>query len=513
MARPIIYLAFANNKEEPFLDLNREDEAIYNSFVSMKGHQDFQIHRDQFTSAQELIKYLSDFKNLVSIFHFGGHASEASLYLSDQEGRDEGLAILLAQQKHLKCVFLNGCHTAGFIKELLNHGIPAVIATDRAVDDTLAVQFAERFYNALTQGESIREAFVLARGAVQVTDDRDIEFRGEGGSEVVSDEEGCPWGVYSKDEQALDWTIARAQTDVRNLPGKFWLRFAILLLAIFAIFTWSNWHIGTSSTTFFLANGPLALIGISAFLVKQFGNLSPGLSSVGKRISWFFLKTPVLIIFGLLVTALGIMGSSVKVDHQEGNPLSMHLTDQKGNPVSSWLLDGNSSYSRMLALAVPFSEKKKLYVDGYHPINIDLKPLVGNRLQVDDLLVRSSLLIRLNANEIGMADRVRIVIDRPPKPQIVINPMAKPSVLLGSGKAIPESITKEWEAYLIDKRAPKEIVDIFLKTWADTNHVEKEVAFAPGEKLLVSMFVMDSLILNKQVIIKNQALNDVLLEK
>ncbi|MGI9542495.1 MAG: CHAT domain-containing protein [Cyclobacteriaceae bacterium] len=515
MARPVIYLAFANNKQEAFLDLSREDDAIYHSFVSMEYQHDFQLHRDQFTSAKELIHFLNTFKNRISIFHFGGHAGQSSLYLADQAGREEGLISLLAQQKHLKLVFLNGCHTLGFVQKLLANGIPAVIATDRAIDDYLAVEFAESFYNAFTKGESIMEAFTTAKGAVQTTADKDIQFRSEGGDEIGSPEQGCPWGVYSKDPQSLDWKVTKARTDVLNLPGKFWVRFAILLFAIFAIFTWSNRHIGASSTMFFLANGPLALIGISAFLLKRFENLSPGLASIGKRISWFFLKTPVLLVIGLMVLALGLVGSSVKVNHEGENALEMHLTDQHDNKIAAWPISANDgAESRMLALANPFSMKKKLHVKGYHPIEIDLKPLVGNRLSTEELTVRSSLLIRLNLSEIALATRIKILIDRLEHEQIVIDPIDKAAALLGPQVVIADTTQKRWEDHLISMQiSSRQLIDLCLQQWADPNHVNRQIDFVPGEDLQIAMLISDSLVLEKEITIKNQSLNDVLLER
>jgi hypothetical protein len=60
-----------------------------------------------------------------------------------------GLARFLAQQRGLQLIFLNACATEGQVMDLLDVGVPAVIATDQAVEDATATAFAARFYKGL----------------------------------------------------------------------------------------------------------------------------------------------------------------------------------------------------------------------------------------------------------------------------------------------------------------------------------------------------------------------------
>ncbi|MER9947174.1 CHAT domain-containing protein [Mesorhizobium sp. M0047] len=108
----------------------------------------------------------------VAVFHYAGHANSFQLLLRSAEGGlraadRRGFAEYLGQQKSLRLVFLNGCSTRMHVEDLLVAGVDAVIATDRAVADQTATDFATRFYRNFGSGASIGTAFAEAVAAVK----------------------------------------------------------------------------------------------------------------------------------------------------------------------------------------------------------------------------------------------------------------------------------------------------------------------------------------------------------
>jgi AAA+ ATPase superfamily predicted ATPase len=153
-----------------------------------------------------------------------GNSSE-----NDQPTRAEQLIALLMTQKHLRLVFLNGCSTAGLAHRLLDAGVPAVIATDRSINDDLAQLFAGEFYQQLAQGTVIEQAYLRAvqgcRDAIERRQidsvRRDLRPNPESVSEPASDEshdqDGWPWRLYVNPQLQGVKTLSLATPDrVRN---------------------------------------------------------------------------------------------------------------------------------------------------------------------------------------------------------------------------------------------------------------------------------------------------------
>ena len=317
MGRPIIYLAFANNPEQSFLDLAGEDDAIFAELNNIsEGNNwldEFRIIRDQFTSTSEIVQTLIKHKEDIVLFHFGGHAALSELYLTDQAGRAEGLAGLLAELPSLQCVFLNGCHTETFVPLLQEKGITNIVATDRAVNDQTATQLASTFYGSISKGASIMDAFNEAKNAVLTVSDKNIvtRFAGRIAQPAPENENKFPWGLYAKNEESSHWKLSDAATREPVLPKIFGIRLAILGTIIFLFFLWTLRHLGTSSFAFFMANGPLAIITIAGFLTKPFKNISPVFSSLTRKFIQFLTKTPTLIVIAVLMLLISLFISSV----------------------------------------------------------------------------------------------------------------------------------------------------------------------------------------------------------
>ena len=210
MSLPLIYLSFANDPNAPLPALTREHDSIRELLMDGVNDQCFQLYPEPFATIEKVADGLSSFKDRVHIFHFGGHAGGRQLILTDQEANSDGIASMLAQQKNLKLVFLNGCSTLGQVKLLLELGAPAVIATSAPINDEKAVDFARQFYLALAKKHNIQEAFQQAAAFVQASGrdapkiHRDVVFE-----DVGAEEDALAWGLYTQEKnvEALQWKL------------------------------------------------------------------------------------------------------------------------------------------------------------------------------------------------------------------------------------------------------------------------------------------------------------------
>jgi hypothetical protein len=107
-----------------------------------------------------------------SVLHFSGHGDrDGSLLMRDHDGAQHkmhpsGLARLIALHKGtLRLVVLNACHSRELADSLLRD-IDCVIGMTSAVSDDAAILFAEAFYGALFDGQSIGDAFATSAAVV-----------------------------------------------------------------------------------------------------------------------------------------------------------------------------------------------------------------------------------------------------------------------------------------------------------------------------------------------------------
>ena len=120
------------------------------------------------------------------VFHFIGHgafdesAQDGLLLLEDEDRNGHpvsggSLGNLLHDHRSLQLVLLNACQGgtagredpfAGSAETLVQRGIPAVIAMQRAITDRSAIQFSQEFYSALADGYPVDAALVEGRKAI-----------------------------------------------------------------------------------------------------------------------------------------------------------------------------------------------------------------------------------------------------------------------------------------------------------------------------------------------------------
>ena len=157
---PVYLFAYANDINRPLKSLEEELDAISIGLDTLASPQKL-IYKNDISTTPQLANALLKYQR-VCAFHFAGHANGRQLLFEDQQAEIKGILPMLKLQKELFLVVLNGCSTEGQVDRLLQEGIPAVIATQRPVNDKWAKQFAERLWGALAEGQNLGKAFDFA---------------------------------------------------------------------------------------------------------------------------------------------------------------------------------------------------------------------------------------------------------------------------------------------------------------------------------------------------------------
>lgn len=218
--RPVLLLAFANERDgrlRYLRNLPREASGVRAALDTEPGRDLWDVVVRTNATLEEILDVFQDarYRGRIVAFHFGGHAGSDELRLESIEGRGVSahasiFATYLREQKSLKLVFLNGCSTYGQVASLLEAGIPAVIATSRAIDDAVATSLATRFYRGLAGGAGVRVAYeeaaasqVPAGGGTYRDVYRDV-------AEEPTDT--WPWQLHVRHgaEAVEDWTLGEA---------------------------------------------------------------------------------------------------------------------------------------------------------------------------------------------------------------------------------------------------------------------------------------------------------------
>lgn len=210
MKQPVIFLAFANDKDDHLPLLDEERKVINGHLLPLANQQYLQLVIEPSATTADISRFVTDLKDRINIFHYGGHAGSKEILLQDQTANSDGIAQLLALQKELKVVFLNGCSTKAQVGLLQELGIPAVIATSIPIADNSARSFSDVFYRALAEDHTLEEAYKLAAANHLMTTgqaagiNRGLRIRKE-------ETDPLPWGLYITEgkEAVLNWKIPR----------------------------------------------------------------------------------------------------------------------------------------------------------------------------------------------------------------------------------------------------------------------------------------------------------------
>ena len=160
--KPVIFLAFANDRDDRVRYLRNLPEETRRlretlSDAESKGLCELVVRTNATVGEILDVFQYPDYRNRVAVLHYGGHANSYQLLLETVEGQPapanaDAFARFLGQQTGLELVFLNGCSTQAQAQGLLDAGVPGVIATSQAVDDSVATEFAGRFYRGVAGG-------------------------------------------------------------------------------------------------------------------------------------------------------------------------------------------------------------------------------------------------------------------------------------------------------------------------------------------------------------------------
>ena len=135
----------------------------------------------------------------LGILHFAGHSNADSLQTNDGVIYSKHLAGLIKTWvTPPSLVFLNGCSSAGQVKELHAAGVKNVIATRQPIGDESASSFARAFYAELLNRPdktTLRQAF--DRAGITAYMNRSGSPRSMDLEEPEATEDDWDWGLYS----------------------------------------------------------------------------------------------------------------------------------------------------------------------------------------------------------------------------------------------------------------------------------------------------------------------------
>ena len=207
MNPPLLFLSFANDDDAHLNLLKEESRLLFRALEELDRKVYIRLYREESAEAKDIFEGFARYKDRVAIFHYGGHASGTHLRLEEGEGDTQGLATVLGEQDNLKLVFLNGCSSKGQVKTLFDAGVKAVVATSVPIEDRKAMEFAERFYDALAHKRSIGQAFKLAEaylktryGSAVEQQFRSLELDDDQSLLNEDGEQELPWALYIQPE-------------------------------------------------------------------------------------------------------------------------------------------------------------------------------------------------------------------------------------------------------------------------------------------------------------------------
>lgn len=202
-----MFLSFANAQKDHLPLLREERQSIIKLLEPLEEKGYFKVLHEPEVTRDILSNFLTDYQSRIVLFHYGGHADTDRLAATDGPAFTEGLAALLGKMPNLRLVFLNGCSTQGQVEQLLDAGVQAVIGTSVPVSDNLAVKFSVEFYDALSSGKSVAEAFLDARGKSLLNNNK-VQFpeRGIRRKDIATTQ--VAWGLFESDQgEPAQWKL------------------------------------------------------------------------------------------------------------------------------------------------------------------------------------------------------------------------------------------------------------------------------------------------------------------
>jgi tetratricopeptide (TPR) repeat protein len=177
----------ANPTDLPQLDVEGEWRQLEQALQPLQRQGLIRLERLEQATIANLQERLQ--QDDVHILHFIGHgyfdpaAQTGGLAFENDQGESHSVETgrfvsLLADCDALKLVFLNACEGArssqmdffaGTAQQIVRYGVPAVVAMQFPVRDTIAVKLSRAFYGALAAGHAADAAVAAARKATFAT--------------------------------------------------------------------------------------------------------------------------------------------------------------------------------------------------------------------------------------------------------------------------------------------------------------------------------------------------------
>lgn len=163
----------------PPLSVDVEIGALEQALGAMRESRGVELTYQQDAQREAILGSLQ--RETVHVLHFIGHGTweegRGLVCLTDSRGLLDGVDAekfgeMLADSSTLRLVVLNACSTAyegtgrgfaGVASQLVERGVPAVIAMRKAVQDQAAITFARHLYGNLAGGEAVDAAMTRAR--------------------------------------------------------------------------------------------------------------------------------------------------------------------------------------------------------------------------------------------------------------------------------------------------------------------------------------------------------------
>jgi len=223
--QPVIFLAFANDREKYLYNLKLEQRGIREALRRAEEAELCEVVFENNTTIADILDVFQKYRDRIAIFHYGGHADDYLLLLESEAGErapahSGGLASFLARQKNLQLVFINGCCSKPQALDLIKAGVPAVVGTSQPIDDAAASVLSERFYKGVARGISIERAWAEAVDQIKIQQgdagSRDVSLLGKAKRAAA-----FAWDIYYRDgaEKVKEWNLpAAANNPLFGLP-------------------------------------------------------------------------------------------------------------------------------------------------------------------------------------------------------------------------------------------------------------------------------------------------------
>jgi hypothetical protein len=223
-AKPVIFLAFANDKQNYLYNLTTEQRNIRSELENAERAGLCEVVYETDTTLESIFDVFQKYRGRVAIFHYGGHADDYKMLLETRAGgstvaHSAGLSTFLARQDGLQLVFVNGCCSQNQALELIDAGVPAVVGTIQPIEDQIATDLSTRFYRGLAIGESIDRSWKAAMEMVKSIKGEDA-YRGMG--RTAQTLSAFPWNLHYRDgaDKVKDWNLpAASRSPLFGLPA------------------------------------------------------------------------------------------------------------------------------------------------------------------------------------------------------------------------------------------------------------------------------------------------------